>query len=77
MEQKVNQDAFIGRNIQEARLAAKLTQDQLAARMQVSGCDISRGTLSKIEVGLRHIKASEIKTIKQILKIDYDFIFKE
>ncbi|MCL2837611.1 MAG: helix-turn-helix domain-containing protein [Oscillospiraceae bacterium] len=77
MKQKQYQDAFIGRNIKEARIAAGLTQEQLAAKLQVSGCDMTRGTLSKIEVGLRHAYAYEIKIFKQVLKIDYDFLFSE
>ena len=77
MQQRSNQDIFIGRNIQKARIAANLTQEQLAAKLQVHGCDISRGTLSKIEVGLRRINAFEIKAIKEILKIDYEILFKE
>ena len=76
MKQKQYSDAFIGRNIQSARIAEGLTQEQLAAKLQVSGCDISRGTLAKIEVGLRHIYAYEIKEFKKILKVDYDFLFK-
>ena len=76
MEQKINQDAFIGKNIKDARVAAELSQEQLTAKLQTLGCDISRGTLAKTEVGIRHIKASEIKVIKQILNIEYDDIFK-
>jgi len=77
MEQKINQDLFIGKNIKDARVAAGLSQEQLSAKLQTLGCDISRGTLAKIEVGIRHLKTSEIKVIKEILKIDYEFIFKD
>jgi len=44
----------VGINIQKARIKNKLTQEQLAAKLQVAGCDITRGALAKIEVGQRH-----------------------
>jgi len=77
MIQRINQDDNIGRNIKEAREAAGLTQEQLAAKMQILGCDILRGTLAKTEVGLRNIKVSEIRAIKKILKTNYDFLLRE
>ncbi|MCL2638661.1 MAG: helix-turn-helix domain-containing protein [Oscillospiraceae bacterium] len=77
MSKTINQDDNIGKNIKEARKIAGLTQETLVAKMQLSGCDISRGTLAKIEVGIRNIKISEIRAIKTILKTSYDFLFKE
>jgi len=60
----------IGENIKNARKKLGFTQDQLTAKLQVEGCDISRGTLAKIEVGLRDIKVTELKTLLKILKIE-------
>ncbi|MCL2054151.1 MAG: helix-turn-helix domain-containing protein [Oscillospiraceae bacterium] len=76
MGQELEQDKLMGKNIKTAREALGLTQEQLAAKLQVSGCDISRATLAKSEVGIRHIRVSEIKAISEILKVDYDFLFK-
>ena len=76
-ESSIHQDSSIGINIKKARLAAGLSQEQLSAKLQVLGCDISRGTLAKIEVGLRHLKATELKALTQALSIDYNFIFQE
>ncbi len=65
----------IGQNIRGLREKAGLTQEQLSARLQVSGCDITRSALAKIEVGQRHIYTDEIVLIKQILKVEYEEIF--
>jgi len=65
------QDASIGRNIQKLRRKANLTQAQLVAKMQVYGCDMSRGTLAKIEAGIRRIYAEELKCLKAVLKVEY------
>ena len=71
----INYEKQVGRNIRNLRIQNKLTQEQLTAKMQVSGCDITRSALAKIEVGQRHIYPDEIKLIKTILKVSYEEIF--
>ena len=65
----------IGGNIRRLRERANLTQEQVAAKLQVSGCDITRSAVAKIEVGQRHLYADEIMLIKAILNASYDDIF--
>lgn len=64
----------IGKNIRELREKAKMTQDTLAAKLQLRGCDITRSAVAKIEVGQRHLYADEIILIKEILDVSYDDI---
>lgn len=65
----------IGNNIRKIRETAKITQDMLATRLQLSGCDITRSAIAKIEVGQRHIYPDEIKLIKEILNTTFEKIF--
>ena len=65
----------IGNNIRKIREAAEITQDVLATRLQLSGCDITRSAVAKIEVGQRHLYPDEIILIKEILEVSYDDIF--
>lgn len=65
----------IGSNIRKLRERVKMTQDELAAKMQVEGCDITRSAVAKIEVGQRHLYPDEIALIKKILRTNYDDIF--
>ena len=65
----------IGANIRVLREKAKMTQDELSAKMQVNGCDVTRSALAKIEVGQRHLYPDEIIVIKKILKVSFDDIF--
>ena len=67
----------VGQNIRALREKAGLTQEQLSARMQVSGCDVTRSALAKIEVGQRHLYPDEIRALKEILRVSYDAIFEE
>lgn len=65
----------IGNNIKNIREQAGLTQDALAAKLQLKGCDITRSAVAKIEVGQRHLYPDELILIKEILNTDFDTIF--
>ncbi len=65
----------IGNNIRRLREQAGVTQDYLAAKLQINGCDITRSAVAKIEVGQRHVYPDEIMLIKQILGVSYEQIF--
>ncbi len=66
----------IGSNIRKLREAAKLTQEQIAAKLQVQGCDITRSAVAKIEVGQRHLYPDEIILLRQILNTSFEDIFR-
>ena len=66
----------IGNNIRILREKAGMTQEELAAKLQIGGCDITRSAVAKIEVGQRHLYPDEIILIKNIIKVSYDEIFK-
>lgn len=65
----------IGQNIRMLRMRAGMTQDALAAQLQLRGCDITRSAIAKIEVGQRHLYLDEIIFIRQVLKVEYEEIF--
>ena len=62
----------VGNNIRKIRESRKMTQDTLAAKLQLCGCDITRSAVAKIEVGQRHIYPDEIILICKILKTNYE-----
>ncbi|MBE6686115.1 MAG: helix-turn-helix transcriptional regulator [Ruminococcaceae bacterium] len=68
-------EKIIGNNIRILREGASMTQEQLSAKMQIAGCDMTRSAIAKIEVGQRHIYPDEIILIKEILNVDFDQIF--
>lgn len=66
----------IGNNIRKIRESRGMTQDLLAAKLQLLGCDITRSAIAKIEVGQRHLYPDEIILIRKILNTTFDAIFK-
>ncbi len=65
----------MGRHLAQLRQDAGLTQEQLTARLQVQGCDLTRSALAKIEVGQRHLYPDEIKALTIALSIGYEQLF--
>lgn len=65
----------VGNNIRMLREKQNMTQELLAAKMQLGGCDITRSAIAKIEVGQRHLYPDEVILIKGILDVTYDEIF--
>ena len=74
--QWILQDIPIGRNIQAIRIEKKLTREQVVAKLQLMGSNMSRSTLANIEVGRRNIKASDLRALKTLFDVDYDMFFK-
>ena len=62
----------IGKNIKHLRESIEITQDALATKLQLRGCDITRSAIAKIEVGQRHLYPDEIILIKNILNCSYE-----
>ena len=65
----------IGNHIRTLREQKGITQEFLATKMQLNGCDITRSAIAKIEVGQRHLYPDEIILIKKILEVSFDDIF--
>ena len=65
----------IGPRIKELREQQKLTQAELAARCNVIGLDISRGTLGKIEAQVRRLTDGEVAQIAEALNVDVNELY--
>ena len=58
-----------GQRIKEARKSLGLTQDELAARLQVSGVNMERDSISRIEIGTRFVADYELLVFCKILNV--------
>lgn len=66
MSKKLRQDISIGVNLQKHRLAAKLSQETVAARLQAQGLDISREIISQMELGKYNIRISVLLALAEL-----------
>jgi ribosome-binding protein aMBF1 (putative translation factor) len=67
---------IVGKRVQEARQKFKppLSQEALAVRLELDGWKISRGTLSKIEAGIRQVTDIEIMVLARTLKVSPEWL---
>ncbi|EGQ8536419.1 helix-turn-helix domain-containing protein [Vibrio parahaemolyticus] len=65
----------VGAQVRKLRKQQKLTQEQLSARCNLIGLDISRGTLAKIEAGVRQVIDTEIVQLATALKVEESDLF--
>ena len=76
-EQKIKQDnIYIGKNIRDIRKSKGIKQIDVVRKMQLMGVDITRESFVKIERGIQHIYATQLKAIKEILNTSYDELLK-
>ena len=66
---------IIGPQVQNIRESQGLTQDQVAARLNQLGWDISRGTYAKIECQKRQVSDLEAVLLAKCLKVNIDELF--
>lgn len=77
MEQKIKQDEiFIGKNIRRIRKEKGIGQTEMVALLQLENVMITREALVKIERGIQHIQATQLRAIKNVLETTYDELLK-
>ena len=63
-----------GKRIKEARKRLKLSQDDLAAKLQVSGVIIERNSISRIESGVRFVADYELLILSKVLNVSPSYL---
>jgi len=70
---------IIGHRMRIARAMKRppMNQQELLAKLQTAGIDISQSTLSKIENGSRYVKDIELKAIADALNVNILWLMNE
>lgn len=71
----INQDVSIGKNLKALRLRSKLSQEDVAALLQIKGFVMSREIISQMELGRHNIRVSVLLTLKEIYHATFDEFF--
>lgn len=77
MKVRQSKEYNLGPNIRNLRKYWKLTQEQVVAKMQLLGIEISRSTYSQIECGIYNIKVEEILALCEVFHCDVNAFFKD
>jgi len=65
----------VGKAVRQLRYKRGWTQEALAAKCEVAGCAISRGTLAKIEAQIRSATDIELFAIAAALEVPIPTLF--
>ena len=77
-EQKIKQDGIcIGANIRRLRLEKRMGQTELVRLVQLEGIPMSQECLVKIERGVQHIQATQLRAIRDALGVTYDALLED
>ena len=74
--EKKQDEIFIGKNIRRIRKEKGIRQTEMVALLQLENVMITREALVKIERGIQHIQATQLRAIKNVLETTYDELLK-
>lgn len=66
-----------GEHIREARLKRRITQEDLAAKLQIEGIIMERDSVSRIEIGTRFVADYELVVLSRILGVSLEWLIAE
>ncbi len=72
-----NQCNICGRNVRKLREQKKMSQDQLAAKLQTEGLGVNQNSISRIETGKRIVADYELRAIAHVLNVPIDVLLSE
>lgn len=72
----MTQRNITGHKIKELRILNKMTQQQLATKLNLLGLNIDRPMISKIENKTREVDDIELKKLSKVFKVDVNELFK-
>ena len=63
-----------GDRVHEARCKLRLTQSDLAARLQINGIIMERDSVSRIEIGTRFVADYELAALSKVLNVSLEYL---
>ncbi len=63
-----------GDRVHEARCRLRMTQNDLAAKLQIEGITIERDSVSRIEIGTRFVADYELRALAMILRVSPEWL---
>ena len=73
----MKEENLCGEKIKLARTKKRITQRDLAARLQTQGITIERDSISRIEIGTRFVTDYELKILAKTLDVSMEWLTDE
>lgn len=65
---------ILGDRIREARLKRRLTQEDLAAKLQIEGVIMERDSISRVEIGTHFVTDYELMVLSKVLGVSMQWL---
>ncbi len=65
---------LVGPRVRALRLGLHLSQEALAAQLQLLGLDAERGVIKRIENGTRAVSDLELRLLARYFKLSYQYL---
>ncbi len=66
---------IVGENVKKARKEAKMSQQELANKLETIAVYICRGSISRVESGERTVTDIELAGLSQVLDVPIQYFF--
>ena len=63
-----------GQRVKEARKQRNLSQENLAAKLQLEGVILERDSVSRIEIGTRFVADYELRALCKVLNVSPEYL---
>lgn len=63
-----------GERIREARVIKRISQSELASKMQIEGIILERDSISRVEIGTRFVADYELMIFAKVLKVTVEWL---
>lgn len=71
---EANGKNLIGERLKELRGIRKLSQRDLARKLQLIGIDMDKNVITRIETNKRYVTDFELQALKEIFNVSYDYL---
>ena len=68
---------IVGKGVRRLRIASKLSQHQLAAKLQLLGYECDRLTILRIEQGIRFVADYEVMALAEVFGVEITHLYKK
>ncbi|MBQ7308110.1 MAG: helix-turn-helix transcriptional regulator [Clostridia bacterium] len=69
---KDNKNNICGKNVSKFRIELKISQRELADKLQLIGLDVDKNAIQRIESGQRFVTDIELVSLSKVFKKTYD-----
>lgn len=77
MPTKLRKDVSIGKNLKKHRKALGMSQEEVAAQLQLLGLDTHQKTISDMELGRHSIRFSILLALADLYNVPYTAFFED